>query len=1014
VKLYNYISNKKGIVLLASYLVVMVVAILSTAFLTQVVTESKSAKRSTASVEAFYAAQAGLNFAYAECYLAGWDWRTHDWANGFVDTDVDVHATYPSNLNLSAAWDSDGYYTIPGYDFKVRAYRELDWDKVAQNDSDPYTGVIIIHSQGTDPDSLVTRTLELRVSQRSMYQYFYFFPESHTFESGTYDGGGYGGIHVNGNITFKSYPTFVNLTSLSAGDTYDHGNPDHTGYLNYYNFQYSAPYSFDDNDPGSADDRDGFAPMPISSAPPYNYYNLSEWFSTDYHFNYHKYAYGKINLDASTGSTFPIPKTLDSGSDYEWNYDKYKYSQPADEVGVRFKVDDSILAMMARNERGASASSRTANPSYYLLTDTEQTTFNADPANFDWSAWRNTHSGSISADNLAIEKKFWRARYNCQDTGNWAADADTASTDSFAASHYSINHEWWDDLTYGNDRASLTDDLSPAQSEITTSPEYEGYYLNTEHQVQSWQDYMENKEVTITKSDTGEEETLELSSVINDSNTGGEYINPMRLEVNYAERAEEGGISITTSINSAWTQWQQTRIDMIRRYFRGEITREEFIDMYLTWLQSNPAPARYVSNNPISDVTTVDNFYNTTRPARASEYTWQGNLFDKFPEYSWMPARTKVLTIDVAALNEKIENENLSFNGVVYVESADYSDTAYDYSVRLINAGVLPEAGLTVVSPHNIYVQGNFNLDNTIPDDGTSLDARDYQAIQDYMATHSSEGYSQDDFTWHPAALISTQRMVYTLSDSFNDPQQLPLSYDYWNRDTRDYYPYCLDDAEFLEDHVPAPSSSSLPQTVKTFFDNHPELTPPSSWSWDWINTNLDVDTYPEANDVRKSLLDAGNAAYQTGAEALMPNRVEKDTTYNTAIVSPYDPQAYILERWHDTNGAKKKRNIVGAFIQLEDVFRSSVPLSYQAANAQGVYVYKVTSGTDRWGRYNYAYYWHGNQPHNRSTYWPSYKYAYEVNFADRSGDSSDEQSSSADFLAGSIGSWREIRTAEF
>jgi len=1040
-------------------------AILSTAFLTQIVTESKSAQRSTATLEAFYTAQAGLNFAYAECYLSGWDWRTHDWSNGFVDADVDVHTNYSSGLNLGAEWDSDGYYSIPGYDFKVRAYREVDWTKVAQNDSNPYTGVIIIHSQGTDPDGIATSTLELRVSQRSMYTYFYFFPEDHMFKSGTYDGGGYGAIHVNGDIIFRENPQFVNISGLTAAD-----------YIRYYNWQYYAPYVWDDNDPGTEFDRDGLAPMPQASYPPYDYYGIGEWYATDHKFDYHAQRYPNFDKDAVSGSPFPLPKVLKSGADYEWNYDKYAYSQPADEQPVKFKVDNDVLAWMARKERTVSSDSRTSNPSYYLLTQEDQDAFNASPSTFDWDAWKTNLGSRVGVDldvESDYEKKFWRARYNCDNTGDWVADADTATGfsssytyDGQSRRYYSINHEWWDDLTYGDDRATLTDDLAPAQSEVPSSQDVGGYFLNTEHQGQAWKEYVESQSVAITKSDTNETEIKYLSDVLKEANTGGEHITPMQLEVNYRDKADEGGVLFTKAITQDYLDWnsiymtiRSEEMDVKRQIwltpsvqtawniYINDLTQEN-LDAYIAAYNTATVPyqsqiddvnqriadhralrpERYAwDDNPVfAEVAAEDSFVNVTRPAGSYEYYWNSNLFDKF--YTDRVRETKILNIDVAKLKEIIDDGTFKqltghdFNGVLYVDNlSNESGYSYDFSVRLINGGVLPDEGLSLVTPHNIYVQGNFNLEGTAPEGGASVDARDYQAIQNYLNYHPTEGYSQDDFAWHPAALISTQRIVYTLSESFNDPASLPLSYNYWNKDTKDYYSYCLDDQVFLATYVPAPGSGDLPSNVQQFFTDHPEVIPPASWTPDWITTNLDPNKYPEANDLHKSLLNAGNANYKRTNDASMPNRVEHDVTYNTAIVSPYDPQGYIIERWYSEDasgdaalrGSRRKRNVVGAFIQLEDTYRAQVPLAYHKYNSDGEYIYEVTAGSDAWGHDHYAYFWQGSNPTNDSYYWPSYKYSYEINLADKEG-SDGSQQASADFLAGAIGSWRKIKQAEF
>ncbi len=975
--MYKPISNNKGVILISAYLVVLVIIVLSAAFFSQTISESRNVQRTKASLEAFYAAQAGLNFAYIESerFPIG-AWKTHNWnwaADPAPTPDVAVSHANPLSLSaLGADWDADGYYIIPDYNFRVHAYQEINWD-LSTTEQPVYTGIIIINSQGWDRQDMVRRTAELRLRQNSIY--FCYFPETHIFDNGTYDGSGYGRIHVNGNIIFKNSPVFTNLTQLSAGDTYGYATSEHTGYLKYDSSQYSAPYAWDDNDSVI----DGSTPMPRNSYPPYDYFDPEDWYAADYRFNQHAQNYARLNED-SDGNAFIIPRTLNEGSDYAWEYDKYEGSQSYDEVGVRFRVDNDALSWLACTERDVS---RGGPASHTLLTQDAQNTFNQAPASFNWELWKTSHPD--------YEKEFWRARYDCLDTGNWATDADTTSAGFAASANYAINHEWWDDLVYGNDRS--WDDLAPAQSEVPGSPDYGGYFLNSEEQILAWQQFMSNKEVTITKANTGQTETLPLSSVIKEASSGGKYVSPIGLETDYLQQAQQGGILITKGESPDYLQW-----------FRDswEILRRQGFFAWIRWLRNNPVPTQHSWQNPIADVCSTDYFFNTTRPAESSEDTSASSLWDKFPAPDSLE-KTKVLTIDVAALKKKIETEGMSFNGTIYVEDPDPEVDGYnDFSVRLINGGVLPETGLTLVSPHNIYVQGNFNLDNTLPEGVYDpAEARDYEAIENYLGYHPDEGYSSSDFVWHSASLISTQRLIYTLSEDFNDPQQLPLSYDYWNGDTRENYPYCLNDRTFLNNYCPQPGDNDLPDTVKHFLNQRfSAQTRPERWDWDWIEANMNTDLYPEANDIRKDLLDAGNEQYRTANESLMPNRVLHEVTYNTAMFSPYEPQGYTLERWYDEDGNQKSRKIVGAFIQLEDSNRASVPLAYLKYNSQGEEVYTIDSGLDSAGRYHYAYYWHGNQPHNDSTYSPSHNYTYETNL----------QQSGID----SIESWREISPGEF
>jgi hypothetical protein len=101
-----------------------------------------------------------------------------------------------------------------------------------------------------------------------------------------------------------------------------------------------------------------------------------------------------------------------------------------------------------------------------------------------------------------------------------------------------------------------------------------------------------------------------------------------------------------------------------------------------------------------------------------------GNLYDQ-RRGAWI----KTSDIDIGKLKQLIENPDpnhsgkhignfdpaTDWNGVVYIESMNTSNTG----VRLLNGGSIPsrgpEIGLTVATNNALYVQGNFNADGVIP-----------------------------------------------------------------------------------------------------------------------------------------------------------------------------------------------------------------------------------------------------------------------------------------------------------
>lgn len=203
------------------------------------------------------------------------------------------------------------------------------------------------------------------------------------------------------------------------------------------------------------------------------------------------------------------------------------------------------------------------------------------------------------------------------------------------------------------------------------------------------------------------------------------------------------------------------------------------------------------------------------------------------------------------------DTENVPQNNIVYVDHKD---------LRLVNSKVLPEGGLTVICPYNIYVKGNYNYD-------------------------PAKSKEANDADWQPAALITNSRM-YTLSDSFNDPKTLPVAVNY------PAYPYSLQYADFLNKYC---SGGRYPASLIAAGKVPPGGIP----TWDWVKANL-------SGTQQLTLLNSGEGYYDTDNDYLMANRVVNDTYYNTAIAGP-DPYPVAIERWSGKNASVK-----GSFIQLE------------------------------------------------------------------------------------------------
>ena len=185
-----------------------------------------------------------------------------------------------------------------------------------------------------------------------------------------------------------------------------------------------------------------------------------------------------------------------------------------------------------------------------------------------------------------------------------------------------INKEWWEDMTYGDDRAALNDDLAPAVFEDpNTNDTTSNFFLNSQQQTSAFGSWLKENSLN----SEGNNMTL-----IKDASQGGQYIDQGEI-LNAAEdydyikqKALHGGIYIGYDKNT-----------------------EEFI-------------------NPVSDCTTETNFYNAQHTARKNN--------------QYKPS--SILKIDIHQLKEKIDSDIQSngplakFNGIIYIDLDNYSWTA--------------------------------------------------------------------------------------------------------------------------------------------------------------------------------------------------------------------------------------------------------------------------------------------------------------------------------------------------
>ncbi len=345
--------------------------------------------------------------------------------------------------------------------------------------------------------------------------------------------------------------------------------------------------------------------------------------------------------------------------------------------------------------------------------------------------------------------------------------------------------------------------------------------------------------------------------------------------------------------------------------------------------------------------------------------------------------KDKVLDIDVRDLRNSGQQIN---NGVVYIANRDS---------RLSNGDRLPQGGMTVVSPYNVYIKGDFN--------------------------------DQEGNNWQPAAVI-TNSLVYVLSDNFNDadyqnmpsmrvPREYGAELNYIKTDNNYNMTLpeimALADGAEIDGKTGAQIKTELSDEIKSFFGLNNFALPGDSTENGLVNNIRSYYSDRYSPDASGTYTDRwGNVISRR-----TPN-LAKDTNIKVAIASPYDialgqggtwndEQSYLIEDW-----SGKKLNIEGAFIKLGNSWASKTnPDGTPILNWQGQPIplrnvpwpcYYVraggpnAAGTDE-------YYINNGWWYNFMSPPQTVKLEYEDKFANV-GDRP-----SGDFLAGSESAWQEV-----
>ncbi|MFH1061791.1 MAG: hypothetical protein V1747_02765 [Candidatus Omnitrophota bacterium] len=523
------ITNRKGTILVATYMVLCVIIVVASSFFSMVLTDNKTVARDNDGARALSNAERGIAYAYFEANKMGWDWYTHEW-NGSKKKLIPIPPAQRVLTRADLSFNSDKFVEHNSGSFMLKAYP----DATREND----TVVVSMGICGKE-----RRVLMYYLTRRGIYDFFIYTP----YDLDLYDAVGHhpllngGGIHSNGDIHIDSYMRLEDISELSAGAS---------GNIYYEGSQYIPPYYADRLDsvmdgksPITRLDKmaDVFRDDTINQAGPFGYYNAYGQWQWDSGATYFVYTdNGLRNSFQSTeghfaGSVLDIynvnpgqtsggakndsggilnsqnawikPYMLDSEGnqidktwveipaemDTEWGWDKYgwnNYGTVAGEQPVSFYTykDDGTQVDVANTYWEINASNKVEMLDPPIGGTPEE-----------WAVFNAAHPEAKQYWDMYATPEFWKANYN-NAYYEYLADM--------------INPEMLDG-TYGDER--LNSDILMVK------------HTNSEKQPDDWKAFL---------SSSG------LDGIVRDGNTGGEYLEPPDFDTTYSRLAERDGLYI--------------------------------------------------------------------------------------------------------------------------------------------------------------------------------------------------------------------------------------------------------------------------------------------------------------------------------------------------------------------------------------------------------------------------------------------------------------------------------------
>ncbi len=659
------ILNKKGTILVATYLVLFVIVVVASSLFSLILNERKNVMRESEGIKALSFAEMGVAYAYYESQNLGWQWYTHKW-NDDKDTLSKLEPadmSYHQKLRTDCSFNGDGFYVSNNGEFMVKSYPNAD----RENE----TVVVSMGSSGTE-----RRAIKYSLNRQGIYDFFFYSPYTIDLDNavGRRPKLNGGGIHSNENIRIDREIRLKDCSELSTGEN---------GTIYYAaSDRYPAPYYADNLklNPGTQTagpfdppGLDGMAPI-VRLDKPWDVFRRDSEDHPGEFGHYHLDKNGDRYWSWNSNATYFSYTNINSWPtkayrDTEW----YFYGDQSPWNNINYNQRDQF-GILNDNENPLNKYNLWVKP--YLSTDDDGNIisgpWNQIPAELDdtwqWSKYKGSAYGAGSATNEQPVNFYTYDndgnRVNTKDSWWYLADgkvnmvptSEVGGADFFtkypnAKVYWDMfkdpnywrtigralpgGEEWADyfsqdilDGQYGDDRAS--------GGKIPVK------HTNTRNQSSSWGSFLR---------------TSGLDGIIMDGNSGGSYLEPPEFGVTYARLAERGGIYI----------------DLVAEF---DGTYDDFDEWY-DILEKSVDKAVADINGGGEEVAKKVEFINT--------FTGKWNV---------------VLELDL----DKMQKEGkYSDNGILYTK----------VPIRFTNAQELPRKmeayGFTVLGEENVYLKGDYN-----------------------------------------------------------------------------------------------------------------------------------------------------------------------------------------------------------------------------------------------------------------------------------------------------------------